>query len=136
VVSIAAQEFRLLFLMNDVVLTLGSTETVLPLDVQRFRRLSLAFVIQLGQELFAEQPLLQHTDPAKAERLALLLMAKQHDLNAALFVAPAKGCAPADVATRFCNLSFDVMAALHARQNEGALTPVAADREVWRRMAA
>jgi hypothetical protein len=126
----------LLFLMNDAVLTLDTRSMTLPLEVQRFRSLSLSFVIQLGQELFAAAPRLQHTAPEKAQRLALLLAAKQPDINAALFVAPAHGCAPADVATRFCGISFDVMAALHARQSEGALTPVSADREVWRRLAA
>jgi hypothetical protein len=136
VAEVAAQEFHLLFLMNDVVLTLDTRAMSLPLEAQRFRSLSLAFVIELGQELFAADPLLPHNSREKAERLALLLSAKQADLNAALFVAPAAGCAPADVATRFCGLSFDVMAALHSRQSEGALNPVTADREVWRRMAA
>jgi hypothetical protein len=136
VTEVAAQEFRLFFLMNDAVLTLDTRTMSLPLEVQRFRSLSLSFVIELGQELFSESPMLQHTDPEKAGRLALLLAAKQPDINAALFVAPALGCAPADVGTRFCGLSFDVMAGLHARQTDGGLNPVTADREVWRRMAA
>jgi hypothetical protein len=122
--------------MNDAVLTLDTRMMSLPLEVQRFRSLSLSFVIELGQELFAEDPLLPHNNPEKAERLALLLAAKQPDLNAALFVAPAVGCDPSEVTTRFCGLSFDIMAALYARQEEGALNPVTADREVWRRMAA
>ena len=126
----------MLFLMNDAVLTLDPRRLSVPLEVQRFRSVSLSFVIELGQELFAEQPLLQHTDRERAERLAWLLVSKQHDLNAALFVAPVQGCAPSEVTTRFCGLSFEVMATLYGRQNEGALTPVAADREVWRRMAA
>lgn len=126
----------MLFLMNDAVLTIDSGTMNLPLEAQRFRSLSLAFVIELGQELFAEDPLLPHNQPEKAQRLALLLQAKQPDLNAALFVAPAAGCAPKEVSTRFCGLSFEVMAGLYARQEEGALNPVTADREVWRRMAA
>lgn len=122
--------------MNDAVLMLDTRRMTLPVEVQRFRGLSLSYVIQLGQELFSEQPRLQHTDPDKAARLAMLLSAKQADLNAALFVAPAVGCPPSEVAVRYCGLSFEVMAALHARQTEGQLTPVAADREVWRRLAA
>lgn len=122
--------------MNDAVLTLDTQKMSLPLEAQRFRSLSLAFVIELGQELFAEDPLLPHNNPEKAERLALLLAAKQPDLNAALFVAPSVGCDPGEVSTRFCGLSFDVLAGLWARQEEGALNPVTADREVWRRMAA
>lgn len=126
----------MLFLMNDAVLTLDTRAMSLPLEVQRFRSLSLSFVIELGQELFAEDPLLPHNNPEKAERLALLLAAKQPELNAALFVAPVAGCKPEEVTTRFCGLSFDVMAGLWARQNDGGLNPVTADREVWRRMAA
>ena len=125
-----------MFLMNDVVLHLDSDSDLLPLEAQRFRSLSLAFVVQLGQELFAESPRLQHTDPEKARRLAMLLTAKNPEINAALFVAQAQGCPPDDVGARFCQISFDVMAVLAARQDEGSLTTVATDREVWRRLAA
>jgi hypothetical protein len=126
----------LLFLMNDVVLSVDTASTGLPLDVQRFRSLSMSFVIQLGQELFSDAPRLQHTDLERAKRLAVLITSKRPEINAALFVAPAVGCPPQEVTTRFCNLGLEVMANLYARQNEGVLTPVAADREVWRRLAA
>lgn len=119
--------------MNDAVLELDARRIKLPV---RFRSLSLPFVIQLGQEIYAQHPRLQHTDPDRAKRLAMLLATREAGLNAALFVAPAEGCPPADVAVRFCNLSIDVMAGLYARQNEGALTAVACDRQVWRRLAA
>lgn len=124
------------FLMNDAVLTIDPKTTPMPLEAARFHALSLPFVIELGQELYSQQPRLQHTDPEKARRLAVLLSAKSPEINAALFVAPALNCPPAQVATRFCSLSFDVMAALLSRQNAGALNAVAADREVWRRLAA
>jgi hypothetical protein len=126
----------LLFLMNDVILNIDPQETSSPLEASRLHALSLAFVVKLGQELYAEHPMLQKTHPEKAARLAILLMSKQPDLNAALFVAPAVGCEPELVATRFCSLSFDIMAVLQSRQNDGSLTAVAADREVWRRLAA
>ena len=126
----------LLFLMNDAVLDLDPRSMSMPLDGLRFRALSLPFVIQLGQELFSEQPRLQHTDPEKAKRLALLLATKAPEMNAALFVAPADRCPPEQVATRFCAIAFDVMAALYGRQTAGALDAVSADREVWRRLAA
>ena len=137
VVLVAAGVFpALLFLMNDVILHLDSQEAPSPLEAARFHALPLSYVVKLGQELFAEHPLVHKTDPEKARRLAILLTSKQPDLNAALFVAPSVGCAPDDVATRFCSLSFDIMATLQARQNAGALNAVAADREVWRRLAA
>ena len=126
----------LLFLMNDVILNIDPKETPSSLDSARFHALSLSFVIKLGQELYAQHPLLQKTHPEKAAKLAVLLAAKSPEINAALFVAPAIGCPPEEVGTRFCSLSFDIMAVLQSRQNDGSLTAVAADREVWRRMAA
>jgi hypothetical protein len=126
----------LLFLMNDVVLSVDTAATGLPIEMQRFRSLSMSFVIQLGLELFSDAPRLQHTDLERAKRLAVLITAKQPDINAALFVTPAVGCRPQEVTTRFCNLGLEVMANLYARQSNGALTAVTADREVWRRLAA
>jgi hypothetical protein len=122
--------------MNDVVLELDPRSLQLPAEVQRFRSLSLPFVTQLGQELYAEFPCLQRTSPEKARRLAMLLISKQPEINAALFVAPTQNCAPEEVVTRFCQVPFEVMAMLMTRQNQGQLTNVATDREVWRRLAA
>jgi hypothetical protein len=126
----------LFFLMNDVVLTLDTSSMTLPIETQRFRGLSLPFVIRLGQELFAEAPRLQHTDAEKARRLALLIAAKNPEVNAALFVAPALGCPVDQVMARYCQVSIDVMAGLQARQEQGKLTTVATDTQVWRRLAA
>ena len=126
----------LLFLMNDVVLSIDSRSMSLPIEMQRFRSLTLPFVIELGQELYAEAPRLQHTDLERARRLALLMAAKNPEINAALFVAPAEGCPPDEVMVRYCQISMDVMAVLRSRQDEGQLTTVATDTQVWRRLAA
>jgi hypothetical protein len=126
----------MLFLLNDRMLDLNLQRFDPPLDAGRFRALSLPYVIKLGQELFAEHPLLHREDQARACRLAALLALKAPEVNAALFSAPQAGCRPDEVATRFASLDLDVMAGLYARDREGGLTPVAADREVWRRMAA
>jgi hypothetical protein len=125
-----------LFLLNDVVLDIDTRSLMPPLDVRRFQALSLDYVVRLGQELFAETPLLPRAAPERARRLAALLTLKQPNLNAALFVAPSRGCPPDQVAARFCGLSIDVIATLHQRQQAGALDAVTADREVWRRLAA
>ncbi len=122
--------------MNDVVLSLDSRSMSLPVEMHRFRSLTLPFVIELGQELFAEAPRLQHTNLEKARRLALLMTAKNPEINAALFVAPAQGCASDQVISRYCQISIDVMALLKTRQEEGKLTTVSTDRQVWRRLAA
>jgi hypothetical protein len=125
-----------LFLLNDVVFEFDARSMVPPLDAGRFRALSLNYVVQLGRELFAEEPLVHRTQPERGRRLALLMALKQPEINAALFVAPGHNCSPEQVAVRFCNLGIDVMAALHAGNQAGALDAVTADREVWRRLAA
>jgi len=126
----------MLFLLNDTVINLTLEAGEMPLDPMRFRALNLSHVVQLGAELFSEEPMLHRDDPERARRLAMLISAKSPDVNAALFVAPSKGCAADQVISRFANVGLPVMAALIRRQNEGALNTVAADREVWRRLAA
>lgn len=125
----------MLFLMNDAVLNLERQERP-PLDPARFQALSLGYVMRLGQELFSERPMLHRTDPGRAERLAMLILAKAPEVNAALFVAPAQGCAVEEVQHRLANVSMELMGELYRKHRDGDLTPVAADREVWRRMAA
>ncbi len=130
------RELPLLFLLNDVVLNLESLDVTPPVAAQRFRAVSMAFVEKLGREIFAEKPLLQRTSPEKARRLASLIVLKQPTINAALFVAPFADCAETQVAVRYADVSFDVMGLLYERQKAAALSPVEADRQVWRRMAA
>jgi hypothetical protein len=125
----------MLFLLNDVLINLDPSDEP-PLEAGRFHALSLPHLLKLGSELFAEEPLLQQTNPERARRLALLIRAKEPEVNAALFVAPAKDCAPGVVVSRVANVSLEVMANLNAHAKTGDLNPVTADREVWRRMAA
>lgn len=126
----------MLFLLNDVVLNLAPTEMAPPVASQRFRTLSMTFVEKLGGELFAEEPLLHRFNPERARRLASLILLKQPEINAALFVAPARGCDEALVSVRYAQIGFEVMGLLYERQQHGALTTVEADRQVWRRLAA
>jgi len=126
----------MLFLMNDTVLSFDAAELAPPMTRERFAALSLNYVGELGKELFAEEPLLHHKDRERAERLAALIVAKAPDVNAALFVAPGRGCRKDDVQVRYAQLSIEVMAALLQRQNAGSLTNLEADRQVWRRLAA
>ena len=126
----------MLFLLNDRVLDIDPEQCAPPLDTDRLRALSLTFVTKLGQEIYAETPLLQRSEPERARRLAMLIASKAPEVNAALFAAPGRGCRPDEVAARLAAVCVEVMAGLHARDQRGELTPVAADREVWRRMAA
>lgn len=122
--------------MNDTLFELDERNCVAPLDARRFQSLSINFVIQLGQELFSEDPQVQLNAPERARRLAMLLALKQPGLNAALFVAPARGCRADQVGYRFAELSIEVLGGLHAKQEDGSLDSVQADRDVWRRLAA
>jgi hypothetical protein len=126
----------MLFLLNDVVLNLQPQKLAPPVLADRFAVLTMQCVQSLGAELFSNDPLLHRTNLARAERLAMLIVAKSPEINAALFAAPAKGCACGDVAVRYASLGPVLLAGLVERQQRGAMTPVVADREVWGRMAA
>ncbi len=124
------------FLLNDVVLSLDAAELAPPLTSERFAKVSLSYVAKLGQELYAAEPLLHHKDLEKAQRLAALIIAKQPNVNAALFIAPSRGCLVEQVQVRYAQLSMEIMGALFSRQKAGILTNLEADRHVWRRLAA
>jgi len=126
----------MLFLLNDVVLSLDAAHLAPPVTRDRFARVTLTYVGKLGCELFAEEPLLQLKHLEKAERLAALIIAKSPEINAALFVAPARGCKIEDVQLRYAQISPDIMGLLYERQKAGSLTNLEADRQVWRRLAA
>ncbi|MFT4954401.1 MAG: hypothetical protein ACI8U3_000772 [Brevundimonas sp.] len=126
----------MLFLLNDVVFDLDAACPVTAADARRFDRLDLDYVIELACEMFAEDPMLHHNDPERALRLAWLIADRAPDLNAAMFAAPDKNCAPELVEPRFCALPELVMRQLHARAAKGALDAVAADKAVWGRLAA
>ena len=124
----------MLFLLNDVVFDLDETCPVTPGDARRFEKLGFDYVLELGCELFAEDPMLHRTDPVKARRLAWLIAERSPEVNAALFAAPDEGCAPELVEPRFCALPEAVIRQLQAKGRR--LDAVAADRAVWNRLAA
>ena len=126
----------MLFLLNDVVFDLDEACPVTPADARRFEKLGFDYVLELGCELFAEDPLMHRTDPGRARRLAWLIAERSPEINAALFAAPARDCAPELVEPRFCALPEPVIRQLGARAARGKLDAVAADRAVWNRMAA
>lgn len=126
----------MLFLMNEVVLNLDALDLAPPVTARRFAKLTMPFVNELGAEMFSEEPLLHRVAQDRAKRLAALIVAKQPDINAALFIAPARGCPVNQVQSRYCSIGFEVMGLLYDRQQHGALTTLEADRQVWRRLAA
>ena len=126
----------MLFLLNDVILSFDPAELAPPIARDQFAKLSLNYVGKLGQELYAAEPLLHHKDLEKARRLAALILAKAPDVNAALFIAPSRGCLVDQVQVRYAQLGLEVMGSLFERQKAGALSNLEADRQVWRRLAA
>ncbi len=124
------------FLMNDVVLSLKGEDLAAPTLTRRFGSIGFDYVQTLGQELYSEQPMLHHDHPERAMKLAALINAKQPSINAALFIAPSRGCPPALVGVRFASLDLQTLANLQSAQSSGRLDAVFADREVWRRLAA
>ncbi len=126
----------MLFLLNDVVFDLDEACPVTPADARRFETLGLDYVLELGCELFAEDPMMHRNDPVRARRLAWLIADRSPEINAALFAAPARDCAPELVEPRFCALPAPVIRQLKSRDGKGRLDAVAADKAVWGRMAA
>ena len=126
----------MLFLMNDVVLSLDAADLAPPLTPVQLGALNLQAVSRLGQELFSEEPLLQRKSIERAHRLAALIVYMQPEVNAGLFVALARGVPHQDVAVRFASLGLEMMASLYARQKAGVLTNIDADKAVWQRFAA
>lgn len=124
----------MLFLLNDVMFDLDEACPATPADARRFEQLGFDYVLELGCELFAEDPLLHRNDLARARRLAWLIAHRSPDVNAALFAAPEAGCQPDLVEPRFCALPEAVMRQLQAKGRR--LDAIAADRAVWNRLAA
>ena len=126
----------MLFLLNDVVFDLDEACPVTPADARRFEKLGFDYVLELGCELFAEDPLLHVNDPGRARRLAWLIADRAPEINAALFAADAAGCAPELVEPRFCALPDGVIRQLSTKARKGKLDATAADKAVWNRLAA
>lgn len=124
------------FLLNDVVFNLAEIKLGPRLTSRRFRALSFPAILRMGQELYAEHPLLHVERRGRALRLASLIHAKTPMINAALFVAPNYDCRPEEVTVRVKTIDLEVMAELAQRQADGALDIQTADRRVWRRLAA
>ena len=124
------------FLLNDVVMGLELQLLTPPMIARRFSALTLGCVQALGREIFAEDPRMQHHEPERARRLAALIVTKSPDVNAALFVAPARGCRAEEVGVRMARLDVNILARLHQDQQAGRLTPALADQLVWMRAAA
>jgi hypothetical protein len=127
----------MLFLLNDVILPIDLQQLTIPEVSQSVRSMTLAQVTALGQEMFAESPRLQHhAGAAAAMRLTTLITAKNPDINAALFSAPAPGCPPSQVTVRYVTLSLDLIHYFKGQQAKGRLNKTLVDYHVWGKLRA
>ena len=123
------------FLLNDVIFELADGSFALPPPEANSRRLSMGDVTYLGAELFAEMPSLHRHNPKRCLRLIGLILSKSSNINAALFLAPSRGCAPHLVTVRYAELSIEIMADLVMQQTRSRLTSVYVNSQVWSRAA-
>lgn len=123
----------MLFLLNDRVLHVDERELNEPLPQAVVDRLTPECVEMLGAELYAAEPLLHASNPDLARKLACLIAVKNPGVNAAHFFAETEGCDPETVEARFARIEPPALRRLKQSQAEGALTPLEADRRVWRR---
>ena len=126
----------MLFLLNDVILTLDGADDRSGLAGARLEGLSLNLVTRMGQELFAQEPQLQRTSPERAKRLATLMVAADASINAALFLAPSLNCGPEKVSVRYADTGLAALAQLLAYQKQGQATTILAHQMVWQANAA
>ncbi len=126
----------MLFLLNDTVLKFDLAAFNAPVGEPDLASMTLETITHLGAELYAANPTLQRTDPAKAEKLAYIIHTRWPAINAALFIARVPGCHPSQVTSRYADVALDVIGSLHRRQSERGLTAADADEAVWRRLAA
>lgn len=123
----------MLFLMNDWVMQFDQKAMVEDLINFNVRDITFPQVLVLGQELYANEPQLHHLQPAQARKLAALVMAKQPEVNAVLFIPPHQGCNPKDVKVRYCNVAFDMLAQL-LKVQESQRSGAWANKEVWNKL--
>jgi hypothetical protein len=126
----------LLFLLNDTVLELSPQTLATPSVAGHLARLSLAEAIVLAKEAFAAEPDLVRKSPVLAQRAALMMVLKQPQINAALFIAPSKHCRTQDVGARFAAVATETMYEMKGLQDRGKLNAGVVNAFVWSRAAA
>lgn len=126
----------MLFLLNDAFLEIDPARMPPPLERQQFAALSMDYILQLGRELFAEQPLLHKTDPERARRLCILISLKDPQVNAAQFTSLGSGQPPETVSALLKKLDGTMIKALQVADKDGLLDASSLDQAVWKRLAA
>ncbi|HEX7761043.1 MAG TPA: hypothetical protein VF459_16165 [Caulobacteraceae bacterium] len=123
----------MLFLLNDKVLELEPAKLVSPAVAGHLAKLSMGQATNLVCEVFARNPRLPAASMTLSRRAAVMMVMKDQQLNAALFLTPGRVCAPGDVTVRFASLAAELMYQLKHIQDQGRLTPGAVNALVWSR---
>jgi hypothetical protein len=109
---------------------------LLPMEEDRFEALSLDYVIELGREMFAEDPKAHRNSPERVRRLCYLIYLKQPRTNAVSFFDETGTGKLGDVLYASKNVHPQVLDMLHSQQILGQLDASKVDLAVWNRMAA
>ena len=127
---------NLYYLINDRVLEIHTDQMMQPLETERFEALSLDYLVQLGKEMFAEDPMVHRNNPERARRLCYLVHLKLPRVNALSFFLPYEKCPAAAVIFEYKSIHTQVIDMLHTQQILGQLDINKVDQAVWGRMAA
>ena len=128
----------MLFLFNDRVVTLsGSANAAMATGIPAhfIAKFKLHDAILAVQTAIMERPNLAAEFPEKTAALAWLL-ASRSNINAVLFIPPAKCRRPQDVGFRLATIDLTMLVGLKFRQDSGRLSPNVINGAVWQAMAA
>lgn len=121
----------MLFLLNDTVLDFDPT-FMAPYEVtNHVHSLSIQQVIDLISEAFTKTPSLPKSMPTAASKAAIMLVLKQPQVNAALFLPTVLPNGGVRFGARFASVDPPVMFELKGMQDQGRLTPGFVNACVW-----
>ena len=124
------------FLINDIILDFEPATMLNPVDSGRFSELSVDYITQLGQEMFALDPLVHRNHAERVRRLCFLLHLKMPKTNAAQFFVTSTSGNPQDVHVQYKSLNEMVLNMMYQQQKAGQLNAQKVDDAVWQKLAA
>jgi hypothetical protein len=120
-----------LFLLNDTVLDFDPTFMASYDVTNHVHSLSLQQIIDLISEAFTKTPSLPKAAPTAAHKAAIMLVLKQPQVNAALFLPTVLPDGGVRFGARFAAVDPPVMFELKGMQDQGRLTPGFVNACVW-----
>ncbi|WP_304172329.1 hypothetical protein [Phenylobacterium aquaticum] len=121
----------MLFLLNDTILDFDATGMAPYAVTNHVHGLSLDQVIDLISEAFVRNPSLPQSAPTAASKAAIMLVLKQPQINAALFLPTILPEGGVRYTARFAALDPPVIYDLKGMQDQGRLTPGVVNACVW-----